>query len=388
MIDIYTRNLAKFDVWMVLLVVGLMCFGLIIIGSATRISLLGSSPAFDNQLIFMIFGVAILIASAVIDYRFIARFYIPIYILCISLLLFVAIFGEDWAGVRRWVSISIGGFSFGIQASEFTKVFMIIFLAKLLDTHRDINNPGMLAALAGMIMLPVGLIAMQPSLSAAVVVLVICVSILFVSNVGGKSILVALAIATPIVSFLVYDFGRDESILIHHIVQDYQRSRIETLLNPQYATADDTFQIERSLQAIGSGQFSGQGLHQGQITQSAGLPAAETDFIISVIGEELGFVGVMGVLTVMFMVVMKCFWAAIKAPDTLGRLICIGVTVKLAFQTFANVGVVTEILPNTGVPFPFVSYGGSSLWTSLAAVGLVINVSMTKAKSIFQEIRT
>lgn len=383
----YTRRVADFDAWLSLSVVALMGFGLLMIGSATRISFFGSSAAFDSQLVFIVLGIIIFLAAVFIDYRFIASFYLPIYLVCIGLLVFVLLFEPEVAGVQRWIRFNLGGVTFGLQPSEFAKVFMIIFLAKFLDNQgENINRIKMLGVLAGLVLLPVVLIILQPSLSAGVIVFVISLGVLFVGNVGGRNVLVATCIAAPIAMLLIYDFGREERIFLHLIVEEYQLTRIETLVNPEAATADETFQIERSLQAIGAGQLRGQGLHQGHITQTAGLPAAETDFIMSVVGEELGFIGVMGVLVVMLFVVGRTFYAALRAPDLLGRLICIGVTVKLAFQTFANVGVVTEILPNTGVPFPFISYGGSSLWTSLVAVGLVINVRMTRAKSIFKEV--
>jgi len=380
------RQYSDFDIWMTIAVVLLMGFGLIMIGSATRISILGESAAFRSQLIFIPLGLVIFAAAAFIDYHFIARFYVPIYLLCLLLLIATQIHGElNDIAIRRWIHFNAGGFSLGIQPSEFAKVFMIIFLAKLLDTQGErINKIHMLAMVAVLVGAPVWLIVQQPSLSAGVVVLVICMTVMFVGNVGGRYVLFAMAVLTPIAIFLVYDFGRDEHIFLHYIARQYQLDRIETLLNPELADADSTFQIQRSLQAIGSGQLVGQGLHQGQITQSAGLPAAETDFIVSVIGEEFGFLGVMGVLLIMLLVVGRCFYIAAKAPDMLGRLIASGVTMMLAFQTFVNVGVVTELLPNTGVPFPFLSYGGSSLWASLIAIGLVINVNMTKAKSMFE----
>ena len=383
------RQYTSFDYTLLLAVVVLMLVGLVMIGSATRINLFGESVQFNRQLVFMLMGFVMLFAAAFIDYHFIAKFYIPIYLLCVGLLIGTLAYGimlTPESDVRRWIFLGTPDNNLGgIQPSEFAKVFMIIFLAKVIDKFGDnINKFSILSMLAVSVAIPVVFIVLQPSLSVAVLILLICSAVLFVGNVGGKHMFIGLAAVTPILLFLAYDFGREQPLIIDRILLPYQIIRIETLLNPEVADADATFQIERSVAAIGSGQLLGKGLYQGTITQAARLPHAETDFIISVIGEELGFVGLMAVLTIMLFVIGKCMYVAITAPDMLGRLIASGVGMMLAFQSFINVGVVTEILPNTGVPFPFVSYGGSSLWTSMIAVGLVINVQMSKSKSIFE----
>jgi len=382
------RQYASFDYLLMLAMIALIIFGLIMIGSATRINVFGESFRFNRQLIFAILGIMLFLAAAFIDYHFIARFYVMIYAVCIALLVGALVYGyfvTPHLPVSRWIFFGTEEMNIGIQPSEFTKIFMIIFLAKVVDKFGAwINDFRILMMLGLSILLPFVLIAVQPSLSAAGIVMLISLAVLFVGNVGGKYVLIALVVLAPIASFLVYDIGRDNPLLIDRILEDYQILRIETLLNPDAATADARFQIERSIAAIGSGQLMGKGLYQGTITQTARLPEAETDFIISIIGEEFGFVGLMIILLLVLFIVGRCLVIAFNAPDMLGRLIVVGAAMKIAFQSFINVGVVTELLPTTGVPFPFLSYGGSSLWASMIAVGLVINVKMSKSKSMFE----
>ena len=382
------REYSSFDYLLMLAMIALIIFGLIMIGSATRINVFEESVRFNRQLIFAILGLILFLAAAFIDYHFIARFYVMIYVVCIVLLVGALLQGRfinPHLPVYRWIFFGTEEMNIGIQPSEFAKIFMIIFLAKVVDKlGAAINDIRVLMFIGLSILLPFVLIAVQPSLSAAGIVLLISISVLFVGNVGGKYVLIAFAVLAPIVAFMTYDIGRESPLLIHHIFEDYQIDRIETLLNPEAATADARFQIERSIVAIGSGQLMGKGLYQGTITQAARLPEAETDFIISIIGEEFGFVGLMVVLLLILFIVGRCLIIAFNAPDMLGRLIVTGVAMKLAFQAFINVGVVTEILPTTGVPFPFLSYGGSSLWVCMIAVGLAINVKMSKSKSMFE----
>ena len=383
------RQFSSFDYLLLAAIVALMVFGLIMIGSATRVNIM-DSPQFNNQMIFIPLGLVLFFIAAFIDYHFIARFYVAIYLMCVGLLVATLIYGAivtPYAEVYRWILIGPADNPIvSMQPSEFSKVLMIIFLAKVVDKYGAvINSFRMLMFLGILTAIPVLLIMRQPSLSAALLVLMISLAVLFAGNVGGKHVLYTLILLTPIAMLLVYDFNRgDDSIVIHHIIRGYQRERIETILNPEIADTDARFQIDRSIAAIGSGQLMGKGLHQGTITQAARLPAAETDFIISVIGEEFGFLGLMSVLLVMLFIIGRCLLVAATAPDMLGRLIATGVAMKLALQSFINVGVVTELLPNTGVPFPFLSYGGSSLWTSIIAVGLVVNVQMSKSKSMFE----
>jgi len=153
--------------------------------------------------------------------------------------------------------------------------------------------------------------------------------------------------------------------------------------NPEF-DPDAYRQIQNSIHAIGSGILTGKGLYGGPVNQAGYIYASYNDFVFSVIGEEFGFAGCMSVILVMFFIVTKCILIAWKSPDLCGKLIASGAACMLFFQAFVNVGVATDIMPNTGMPFPFVSYGGSSMWVNMTIVGLVLNVKMSKSKSIFE----
>jgi rod shape determining protein RodA len=165
---------------------------------------------------------------------------------------------------------------------------------------------------------------------------------------------------------------------VNIILGHYQVGRIETFLKPD-VKADDFFQVNNSLLAICGGQLTGKGLYNGSY-----VPYGINDFIFSLIGEELGFIGCTATIGAIFIIISKCLIIAHKAPDLLGKLIASGVAGLFAFEVFVNVGVVTSIIPNTGMPFPFLSSGGSALWVNMACVGLVLNVGLYKTKSIFE----
>ncbi|MBQ9604673.1 MAG: FtsW/RodA/SpoVE family cell cycle protein, partial [Firmicutes bacterium] len=162
-----------------------------------------------------------------------------------------------------------------------------------------------------------------------------------------------------------------------------QISRLTDFLDKDYSSST-YYQTKHSIWAIGSGQLRGKGLYNGTVNQLSYLPESHNDFVFAVIGEEFGFLGCLAVILVMFCIITRCLVIAAKATDNLGRLIAVGVGGMFAFQTFVNIGVVTGLLPNTGMTFPFLSYGGSSIWTNMLAVGLVLNVGMCKPKSMFE----
>ena len=163
-------------------------------------------------------------------------------------------------------------------------------------------------------------------------------------------------------------------------LNEYQIDRILPLVNPDLSSSN-YYQTKNSIWAIGSGQLRGKGLYNGTINQLSYLPYSHNDFIFSVVGEEFGFLGCLGVLAVMFVIISRCIKISLTSEDNLGALVAGGVAGMLCFQTFVNVGVATGILPNTGMPFPFMSYGGSAMWVDMICIGL--SVGMKKPKSMF-----
>lgn len=371
------KQFFSIDFLLILIVSSLVIFGIIVIGSATKINLYGHSSEYKSQMIWFISGLLLMAAAALIDYRTICKFYILIYAFNL-LLLIVVLFMGSGDGVSRWI--------FGLQPSEFAKIFMIIYLSKFIDKNKEkINNINILFFAFITTIIPVVLIKIQPSLSASLVILAILMIELFIGKINYKYIRVALMIIIPIVIILFLDLISEKHIILSKFLEPYHIKRLLSAINPDLSGSDpDYYQTGNSIRAIGSGMLRGKGLYNGTINQLSYLPESHNDFIFSVIGEEFGFIGCISVLALMLLIVFKCILIASKASDNLGMLIVSGVAGMFSFQTFVNVGVATGLLPNTGMPFPFVSYGGSSMWINMIAVGLVLNVGMRKPKSFFE----
>lgn len=370
------QSLPSLDIVLLILVFAIVIFGITIIGSATKINVYHTSAEFKSQMIWFITGIFLMTVAAVIDYRTICRFYYFIYGFNLLLLILVLLIGSG-DGVSRWL--------FGIQPSEFAKVFMILCISKYIDVNKEkINNFKVLGILFVATIIPVILIKKQPSLSASLVILAIMCILLFVGKISFKYILTVFLILLPIVVILIVDLTSEKHFLLSKILDDYQLKRIVSNLNLDLTGTDAAnYQTRNSVWAIGSGQLMGKGLYNGTVNQLNYLPESHNDFIFSVIGEEFGFIGCISVLGVMLLIISRCLIIASKASDNLGTLIASGVAGMIAFQTFVNVGVATGLLPNTGMPFPFISYGGSSMWINMISIGLVLNVGLRKPKSMF-----
>lgn len=380
------KKFLHFDYILLLLVFLLIIIGITAVGSATRINTVEIALSseflhseFMSQITWVALGTVVLFFAAFIDYKFIAKFYILIYIANITLLVVLLLFGKPFRNVYRWI--------FGIQPSEFAKIFMIIFIATFIHKNKDsINKFFMLLFLCVLTLIPVLLIQAQPSLSASLVILVILVAQLFAGNLSNKYIKIVLMILVPISVIIIIDLTIGNQFILHKILSDYQIDRITSILSFDLTTDDPSlYQTKNSAWAIGSGQLLGKGLFNGIMNQLKYIPYSLNDFIFSVIGEEFGFIGCVIVLALMLLIIAKCLIIASKATDMLGSLIVVGVAALLSFQTFINIGVATGLLPNTGMPLPFLSAGGSSMMINMACIGLVLNVGMTKPKKIFKK---
>ena len=372
---ILKKNLLLVDFILIFLVFAIAIFGIIIIGSATKINVSEGTGEFESQIMWFIIGIFFMFAAAFIDYHFICKFYIPMYIVNIILLVAVLFLGSG-NGVNRWI--------LGIQPSEFSKIFMILFLAKYVDKNQEeINKFKTLSIIFITTIIPTALIKAQPSLSASLVTLAIMIVILFVGNINKKYIFIALAIVASIGTIFLIDLFSENHSILKLFLNDYHIDRILSSINPE--ESDPLYyQTKHSIWAIGSGALNGKGLYQGTINQLKYLPESHNDFIFSVVGEEFGFIGCISVLALMLLIILRCLLIANRAIDNMGKLIVSGVAGMLAFQVLVNVGVATGLLPNTGMPFPFLSYGGSSMLVNMIAVGLVINVGLRKPKSMFE----
>jgi len=375
------RDLRAFDYLLAILVTVLSVVGVMMIHSvAAMLPIYAALPG--QQQLHVITGVIIMLVMAFIDYRFIARLYVPIFMVCMMLLIIVLIIGpDDITRTARWIRIALpGGHDLSIQPSEIAKICLIIFLATFIDRRDNINHPLSLPAYLILAATPVIMVGIQPSLSASMVLLAIALTILFLGGLYLRTIIISAVLTLPVMVILYFDMLRQQPLFITQILEPRQWQRIQTFLYP-VAGSGEAMQIEQSLFAIGSGGLYGLGFMNNQTWVIHG----HNDFVFAVAAEQFGFVGSMGLLAVIGTVIVKCFLVAYRAEDRLGRLIAGGVAGMLLFEAFVNVGVVTALLPNTGMPFPFMSYGGTHMWVHMAAIGLVLNVSLNRARTKYEE---
>ncbi len=341
-------------------------YGIIVINSA-------DSGQTMKQCVGLVLAVGVMVVVSLFDYTWVLKFYWLMYFFNIALLLAVKLVGDDGKGATRWVEIA--GIRF--QPSELTKIILILFTAKLIFMYKDkINSWKFLLVLGGLLGVPVMLVLSQPDLSTSVLITLVLLTIIFCGGLSYKIIGGAILVVVPLAVGAIIYISNPNQILL----KDYQRDRVMAFLNPDEHD-DGVYQQENAVQAIGSGQLTGKGLNNEDSTSlvNAGyVPEAHTDFIFAVIGEELGFVGTMLAIVLLMWIVFECVIAATRAKDFAGKLICCGVAAYIAFQSFINIGVVTQILPNTGLPLPFFSYGLTSLVAVFIAIGFVINVSLQR----------
>ena len=347
-------------------------FGIIVINSA-------NSAYTIRQCIGLAISLFLMAAVSFIDYNWILKYYWLIYIVNLAALLAVKLFGHESHGAKRWLGVG----SFQIQPSEFMKLIVAIFLAKVITMYKDrLNTWKFLTILALVLLVPILLIVKEPDLSTTVMVVLIILTVIFCAGLSYKIIGGALLIVVPLVAaFLVYIIATPDPIFM----EKYQRNRIVDFIYGSDSTDGNisagVYQQNYAVQAIGSGQLSGKGLNNddpSSLKNAGYIAEAQNDFIFAVIGEELGFTGSVITILLLFTIVIECIITAVRAKDQEGRLLCCGVAAYIAFQTFINIGVVTKLLPNTGLPLPFFSCGVTSLVNLFAAMGIVLNVNLQR----------
>lgn len=380
MISVNKAKFQNLDKWLVAAVCVLSIFGIICIGSALHVNL-GEDPSnYYSQMVFFATGLVIMFIVAFFDIDYLSGFDRTLYIVNILLLVAVILVGSSSNNAVRWIKIG----PVRLQPSEFSKVIMIFCMANFIDKKKDsINNISILARLCALVIVPVILVFVQPALSASLVILFIFCVQMFVAEIDYRFIGKILIIVVPIVAVIVLDSIREDPIFVDLIFKDYMITRIKDLVI-QDPSSETYYQTMKSISAISSGQLTGKGLYQGTLNQLSYLPEPQNDFIFSVIGEEFGFIGCMVVLGLLFFIIIRCILIAMESRDMKERLIASGVAGMLIFQTFVNVGVATGIMPNTGMSLPFVSSGGSSLWTNMAAIGLVLNIDLRRSRTLFE----
>jgi len=358
-----------FDVWLLAAVMLLTGYGILIIRSAIT-----GAPAFagypQQQLIWAILGLVILLATSAIDYRILTSAHWWIYAGLVGLLVLVVVTGQVNNDARRWIQITS---TIQIQPSEFGRIFIAITFGQFLANRRHLINRFDNTIITLLYFaVPVGLIFIQPNLGMTILFMFIWFVMIWVAGL-------------PLRHFaLLGMMGLMMGVAVFPFLADYQRGRITTFLNPEEASKDDVFNIDQAEISIGSGGLLGKGYLQGTQSQLGFLRAQHTDFIFSVLTEEMGLLfGSLIVLGLMAFILLRILRAASRSPDPAGKLICVGIAAILFFQTAVNVGMNVRVLPVTGLTLPFVSYGGSSLVTLFLAIGVVESVLMRQKKQEF-----
>lgn len=432
------KFLAMFDYILILVVLILVALGVLFIYSSS-INSEGVSVTneYIKQIIWASIGFVIMIFVTLYDYRKTESFTPYLYIFLIILLIYTRIFGRYVNGAKSWIGIG----EFGVQPSEFGKIFFILFLAKFLDESKNMNQFKRFVFAIGILLLPMGLILIQPDLGTASVYIPIFLTMCFIAGIPVKYILYVLSFGLLTVFFTVLPVWNAEiaenpfvfisvltnlklrvllisavllitllgyvvrryfhgpkyiywitlvfsviclslifSLALGKFLKDYQIKRLIIFMNPNKDRLGAGWNIIQSKVAIGAGGMTGQGYLQGTQSHYRFLPQQSTDFIFSILSEELGFIGGIFVFSLYFVILIKILYIIRKCINRYGSYICAGIFGMFSFHFFVNVGMVMGIMPITGIPLLFLSYGGSSLLTAMTCTGLIMNINCRKSE--------
>lgn len=358
-------RIRDYDFKLIVLVVALTVIGIFAIGSAKE-------SVQSRQLAGFVFGAFLMLVLSLFDYSVILRFYWILYAINIILLTLVKVIGVEAGGAQRWLNI----FGIQFQPSETAKILLILFFAQFIMKHKDeMGSLRMLGACIILFLPPILLIYKQPDMSTSIMVTVLFCVILFVGGISWKYIFLALAVAIPaFIIALTLVLQPDQTL-----IDSYQQNRILAWLYPEEYAQAEAYQQTNSITAIGSGMLYGKGYRTNEISSVKNgnfISEPQTDFIFAVIGEEFGFVGGCTVIVLLIFISFECIMVARKAKDIAGTIISAGVAALIGFQGMINISVATGVIPNTGIPLPFVSYGLTSLVSLYIGVGFVLNVRL------------
>lgn len=350
--------------WTLFLVSFLLCiFGIIIIFSITYG---GSSNIAYDQIKYTVMGLIIAISLSFFDYRALKGLYLILYFIGLALLILVLLIGAKSFGATRWIDLYI----FQLQPSEVFKIISIIFLAKLFSDWKEFDWQRILIVLGsmGVAML---LVLIQPDLGTTSVIFMITLILLFFSSIKKYYILIALGVMIAL------------SPLAWHYLKPYQKHRIEAFINPAADPQGAGYNVSQAKIAIGSGGVYGRGLGKGSQSQLNFLPVAHTDFIFAGTAEATGFVGSLFLFVLLVTLIIRVINVAKEAKDDFGQFLAIGIGTMFLFQSFVNIGMNLGIMPVTGIPLPFVSYGGSAMLLNMACIGLLQSIYLRHRKINF-----
>ena len=358
------KKLENYDLILMLMAIALTCFGVVMVYSSSNIM---AAKRFNDgffflkrQGLFAALGFAIMLGVMRIDYHTWKKLAVPALLLCLVLLVMVLIpgIGGKAGGSSRWIKLP----GFNLQPSEMAKLALIMYMAYSLDKKQDKVKSFAIGIVPHMIVLAIliGCLALQPDLGGALTLFAVAFTMLFAAGTRLSHIFSMILLAMP--------------LLMYKLSRGYHKGRMEAWTNPWSDPEGKGFQIIQSWLALGTGGVFGQGLGEGK-QKLFYLPEAHTDFILSVVGEELGFLGVIVIVGMFVLLVQRAMRISVAAPDTFGRFLALGIAVLFGIEATVNMGVVTGLLPTKGLALPFISYGGSSLLISLFAVGILLNIS-------------
>ncbi len=368
----FRDNISGYDKQLNFAVGALLLIGTLLVWAATRqwFASQGLDPQYylKRHVLNIVIGLLLAYGTTLIDYRLL-RAYTP-FVWGIGVLGLLAVLipgiGSTINGARSWISFP-GGFT--LQPAELAKISVIIGMAMLLAEARDKDSApthiDVLKALA-VALVPMALIMLEPDLGEALIISAAVIAIIGVSGAPSRWV-IGLLLLGVLAGFVAVKAG---------VIHDYQVKRLQSFVNPSADPQQSGYQLRQSRITIGSGGIIGRGLFTGPQTNGRFVPEQQTDFIFTVAGEELGFLGSGFILLLFGLFFIRAFAIASRTTDIFGRLVCIGVIAWFAFQTFENIGMTMGLMPMTGVPLPFMSYGGSSMFANLVGLGLLQSVHL------------
>ena len=363
-------HIKNYNFTLAALVFSLSVLGIFVVGSAREI--------YQSRQIFgVVFGLFVMVVVSLFDYVWVLEFYWLIYLVAIGSLGSVFVVGQTVNGAWRWINLGFTTF----QPSELAKILLILFFSRFIMDHTEvINDRSTLIKYAVLSAIPLGLIFAEPNLSTTLVTAMVICLLIYVGGLSYRVIgKILLALIPTAIIFLAI-------VLMPHqpFLEDYQQKRILAFINREEdQNSDEVYQQNNSVMAIGSGKLTGKGLNNNTTTSVKNgnfIPEPQTDFIFAIVGEELGFIGGCIVIALLLLIVVQCILIGIRAQDLAGRIICCGVGGLIGVQSFVNISVATGLIPNTGVPLPFVSYGLTSLVSLYIGIGFVLNVGLQPKK--------
>ena len=364
-IDMFANYRIKdYNFRLIIMLVAITVIGILSVGSAEK-------SLQSKQIYGFIIGFIVMVILSFIDYTKLLKLWWFIYAGTLFVLILVLTIGEVHGGAKRWLNIGIA-----VQPSETAKIILILFYAQFIMKFKDkMKEVWVILLYVALMIPPLLLIAKEPDLSTTIVVFLVLCTVLFLGEIPYKYVLAVLGVAIPAAVLLfIYVLQPNQKLL-----DSYQQKRILAWLHPEQYELEEAYQQLNSVMAIGSGQLTGKGLNNNVVNSVKNgnfISKPQTDFIFTIIGEELGFVGSAAVIILLIGIAVECFIIAYRSREISGRIVAGGMGALVGFQGMLNIAVATGLMPNTGIPLPFVSAGLTSMVSMYLGMGFVLNVGL------------